>query len=202
MSKILIYLFIFNFSLLANSQDACFTAKIESFQGFMYYRDSLPYSIDIYQSNPVNDCLKDTAELIKFMGSKIFFGKKRKNKFTYTSSYLPMSTHPYSLGYNKPKDPYLSVMGPLVPGKEIPVELIKLYYIYALYESDFYFRPKIRAGVDGYLIGEGDVKKDARLMKDAENSLSTWLILLESHGLQYLRNEKISPLHFSKLKWE
>lgn len=194
-----------NFNL--SGQDNCDDIRFQGFWRYLYSNDSLPHTIYKDVPDSMHYCLDDTLSFIMYLGEGIFFGRKKKNKYTYVPSYLPITSHEYRLYRPPQEDLNSSVRGGRGPGEMIPIEFVKIYFISALYYDDLYFLDRVRLGNDDWYIGQridGEInkRKDAKLMKDAEKSLARWLILLEEKGIEYMRHHKIDPLHFSELRWQ
>lgn len=199
------------------AQTKCQNAWGVSFQNFISYRDSVEYTVDYKVDDSMIVCLDDTVLGMKTLGEYFFWVERKKMKnFLYSPTYLNFTTGVFEFGGEYWFDKSLSRSN--ISGY-LPVEMVKVYYISALFFKDFTFKEKIKLGeVDGSryvgdrnypvkkddgirIISKKDEKEDRKILRSMENSLEKWLNLLDEKGLDYLRKENIDPLHFSNLKW-
>lgn len=183
----------------------CDSIWLKSFRKFVRYKDSVSYTTwyNMDKLDIASGCLSDTLYGIKFLGSKIFYGHKINEEFEYDISYLPFSVLPTLPRKSSDSNSSILIFDTSYSEKNVPTEMLKLFFITAMYEGNFSFKEKTQLGLlnDTKFIGEGNINRDKKLMKSAEKSLSKWIKLLDERGLEHLRMNEISPLYFSNLKW-
>ena len=229
MRKIAIVLLgLFSSSSLAQQLTPCDSIYYHSFYNFVNYDDSVGYSLTYRIDSGHEECLSDTIALINFLLSDRFNteNSKRFNPSAGTglaNTELSLLAHrtnhakirplPDSL-YTHISDMRTQSIG---SGRQIPRlaprEVLKLYFISALYFGDFQFRNEI-----ALMKGEREVSifyeelvdneypevsfeikiKNERILNSALKAYDKWLSLLNEKGLESLRSDNIHPLSFSK----
>jgi hypothetical protein len=193
----------------------CRRESIVAFERFINHFDTIPYSLlDIMDSST---CLKDTLGIVNNLMSFSYS--------TYDQTRLAVSTHKIDKRYygrnltskNQPSHSFAP------RSKTYPVEAIKLYFIYALFRSNFEFSDSIclktKRGTylsfnDKYSLdcdstitrkkGEQIMMKsfdNYKLIRKAESSYRKWLTQLNKLGMDEMRKRNWHPLYWSNLTW-
>ncbi|MGZ5281509.1 MAG: hypothetical protein ACXWEY_04455 [Bacteroidia bacterium] len=185
--------------------DSCSKVWIKSFESFIRYHDSVSFYPKLYiKENQY--CLNDTLLGINELAKGIFYGRKG-NSFSYMPTYLHITTEPV-YGYDLQYPKHISSTG--ISASSLPIEMLKIYYIQALFQNSFTFKKSVRLGYKNSNVNieafneysKKSNKLNAKILNDAEKSLEKWIKLLNEKGFLYLRSANIDPLHFSNLEWK
>jgi len=179
--------------------DSCINNWINEFEKvFLLDKSSINDTLN------TNTCVKDTIEGINILINNVFYWDRVKFKMNLsnTPSYLYKSTSPLKKKSSIPS--HISVKDTRSSAILMPQELIKIYYICSLYEGSFTFRSKVSLGLKNKktVLGPNNNRTDRKMIKYAYKSLKKWNKILSDKGLDYVRDNNISPLFFSKLEWK
>ncbi len=193
-----------------------------------FYIDTLPFTIYYgfdSESLIFKECLTDTLVLLNSLMSFRYLG--------YTETKLGISTRPLDK-QSFEKHILRQKVTERSPSffftfekKKLPFEVIRLFYIYALYENNFQFKDSIclRSKSTGRILEfnwnnaeyiekhqhdktvkeyENSMKKmfkNYNLINKAQKSYILWQKYLNELGLQELRKRGWHPLYWSNLSW-
>jgi len=185
-------------------------------QNFQNFYLSVPY----YKIKKLPLSLTDTVNGIKYIGdwklkclTTLTNGKCYKG--TLTHYHISNSPSYDSLCKEKMKNLpriYNSIGAGLTDCglRMTSLDLMRIYFISGLYYGDLYFTDKVvlqekitekNSNKNNTLSGDSNLRSIERIKK-ARRSLRKWLRVMNKKGLKNLRENNISPLHFSNLKWE
>lgn len=213
---------------------SCDSIFYKTFCYFVRYDDTVGYSLQYKIPPAQQDCLADTAELINFLLSERFSeqcrlalggGSPIRSLSAIEWSFLGHHTNhkkrkpwPDSL-YKHISDSKIQNIG---KGRqmirEMPLEVLKYYFISALYNSNFQFRNEIvlmkgskileiqgsrksNKKYPGGVLFETEIK-NKRILRLADKSYCKWSSRLKRLGLDELRKDNVHPLSFApEIKW-
>lgn len=182
----------------ANISNKCFLPWINLFENYLLFNPGVDnVTFDLTNSS----CNSDTLSGIVGLSKNIFYGNSSKRTLDYRPTYLCYSTVPTSIdsligdnnASNRPK-------GAL----NLPVEMIKIYFIHSLYMRNFEFKERVLLGYrdKDVAVTSNNSKVNRLIMKEAQSSLDKWIRLVEEKGLNYVRTNNIDPLYYSQLEWK
>jgi len=190
----------------------------KAFYNFVTYDDSVGYSLDYHFLDKLS-CLEDTVDFMHFLLSDRYI-TANSNAIRMDSNYL--STHPMSYLACHTNHRKTSSCPNIMEGKGsqwtimVPVEILQLYFVSALYYNDFEFRKEIVLVKENKTVmaisnlkhneqaGESSIVETVNIsvLKKAKKSYLKWLQLVDSKGLNYIRQNEIDPLSFAKnIEW-
>ena len=206
-----------------NAQNSCDTVYFKSFYNFVNYDDSVGYSLTYNIEEHNHDCLKDTTELIKFIMSDRFNIVNSNNiiankKEIIFSNVLLGPNLARNTKYKKRISRVDPIKISLSPTMDINPDVMRLYFIHALFYQNFQFKKRIILGSDKktvkiYTDEVLDVDfpdetvfnyktKNYKLVEKAMVSYRKWEKKLDKSNLKELREKGVHPLFYvKKLKW-
>ena len=215
------------------ASDNCDSIFYRAFYNFVRYNDSVGYSLTYHIESEHHTCLTDTVGLIDFLlsdrylfvNSDAILGKEGDGLATTEMSWLAHHTNHSRIkpqtdsSYKNISNWRVQMIG---SGRQLvletPIDVLKLYFISALFYNNFEFRNEIvliRKGkmVETYTERELDKEypkgtafevkiKNKRIIKSALKSYKKWSKELVKTNLRTLRETNRNPLYYSKnIEW-
>jgi len=226
MKEILILILILTCLNGKGQQNICDKIFHEAFYNFVKYDDSTGYHLS-YGINQKETCLSDTLEFIHFLLSSRYL-IANSNAIKADSNFLVTHPHCYLAHHTNHKklqpssdSSYMnsSNFTTIMLGQgsqwsqELPVEVLQLYFVSALYHDDFQFKNEIMLKKGDKVVTTNSYTKhdypkykvktvNQRILLKAQKSYQRRLKIVNEHGLKYVRIEKIDPLSFSRgIEW-
>jgi len=221
---------IFIFPLIGHSQISmnCNKVYFEEISNYVNFNDSVKFNLSDSADTGVSlRCLEDTVSIISFVLNKEEFLKynikdslnEMDKLYNITESNLVNNTkYLNKINPDSIINPFYFPQTAVLTKRSnyVPLEVLKLYFVSALYYNDFSFKRKIvlvkgkKEATVNYNL-EKDIPRNKyvleivnqKIIDTAAKSYNKWRELVELKGLDYVRKKGISPLHFAKkVKWK
>ncbi|MEO8148225.1 MAG: hypothetical protein ABI723_11330 [Bacteroidia bacterium] len=211
---LIIYILLITKSVKSQSSDCDFKMIYSKcFVNFVNFKDTIQYNL--YNNSLCADSI-DSTKLI------LYLIDKNNNKDQFGNLILPEVVNSefavnttIIINKNLPVKPSIySESEPLKRGNSvilIPTKILFIYFINALYESNFMFQNNIALSDNKHIVEvEQTIDKSQHItykvkykgiIRKGLRSIRKWEKFVAKNGIKYTRENNISPLYYSNIKW-